>query len=102
MDIHPMKETVKIGRRGTIVLPVSVRRSYGLEEGATALIEERDDGILIRPAAVLPIEVYTAARKAAFVLSGAMNADDYAVACDEVRRMGLDPEKIPHSKPSDT
>jgi AbrB family looped-hinge helix DNA binding protein len=95
-----MKESVRIGQRGTIVLPAAVRRSYGLEEGATVLLEERDDGILIRPAVVLPVEVYTPTRKAAFLLSGAMDADDYAVACDEVRRMGFDPEKIPHSKPS--
>ena len=95
-----MKESVRIGRRGTIVLPAAVRRSYGLEEGATALLEERDDGILIRPAVVLPIEVYTPAQKAEFLLSGAMDADDYTAACEEVRKMGLDPANIAHSKPS--
>lgn len=96
-----MRETVKIGRRGTLVLPASVRRSYGFEEGATALIEEQDGAILIRPAVVLPVEVYAPARKAAFLLSGALDAADYEAACEEVRRMGLDPVSIPHSKPAD-
>jgi hypothetical protein len=52
-----------------------------------------------RPAPVPPIEVYTSERKAQFLLSNAIDADDYAGAVAEVRRMGLDPEAIPHYKP---
>ena len=36
------------------------------------------DGILIRPAVVLPVEVYTLERKAQFLLSNSVDADDYA------------------------
>ena len=57
------------------------------------------DGILIRPAVVLPVEVYTLERKAQFLLSNSVDADDYARATREVRSMGLDPETIPHYKP---
>ncbi len=45
-----MAETTKVGERGTIVVPATLRRRFGLDEGAIVLVEERDDGILIRPA----------------------------------------------------
>ncbi len=92
-----MKSTAtKIGKRGTIVVPVSLRKRFGLEEGALVIVEESDEGILIRPAVAIPLESYTPSRKAAFLLSNAVDADDYARAVEEVRRMGLDPATIPH------
>ena len=62
------------------------------------IAEARDDGILIRPAVVLPVEAYTAERKAQFLLSNAVNRADYERRA-AVRAMGLDPAKIPHYKP---
>ena len=94
-------EPVRVGRRGTIVLPASVRRRYGIEEGSMVLTEERDDGILIRPAMVLPVESYTPERKAEFLLSNAVDREEYRWAVREVRKMGLDPDTIPHSRPAD-
>ena len=96
-----MKSTAtKIGKRGTIVVPVSLRRRFGLEEGALVIVEESDEGILIRPAVAIPLESYTPSRKAEFLLSNAVDADDYARAVEEVRRMGLDPATIPHYNPT--
>lgn len=63
------------------------------------IAEPGEGGILIRRAVVLPVEVYTPERKAQFLLSNAVNAADYAGAVAEVRRMGLDPEKLPDYKP---
>jgi AbrB family looped-hinge helix DNA binding protein len=94
-------EPVRVGRRGTIVLPASLRRRYGIEEGSVVLTEERDDGILIRPAVVLPVESYTPERKAEFLLSNAVDAEEYRWAVGEVRKMGLDPNAIPHGRPTD-
>jgi hypothetical protein len=81
------------------VIPATLRRRYGIEERAFVVAEACEGGILIRPALVLPIEVYTPERKAQFLLSNAIDAADYARALIEVRRMGLDAEKIPHYKP---
>ncbi|WP_337287261.1 AbrB/MazE/SpoVT family DNA-binding domain-containing protein [Candidatus Methylomirabilis sp.] len=89
-------ETSRVGKRGTIVIPAAIRRRLKIEEGAVVMVEEREDGILIRPAVVMPIEMYTAERRAEFLLSNAIDAEDYARACEEVRRMGLDPDAIPH------
>ena len=69
------------------------------EEGSFVVAEPCEGGVLIRPALVLPVEVYTPERKAQFLLSNTIDAADYAGAVAEVRRMGLDPETIPHYKP---
>ena len=47
----------------------------------------------------VPIESYTAKRKAAFLLENAVDAADYAKAVKEVRRMGVDPDSISHKPP---
>lgn len=92
--------TAKIGKRGTLVIPAEIRKRFGLEEDTVVAIEERDGGILIRPAAVMPIEIYTPERQAEFLLSNAVDETDYQAAKEEVRRLGLDPEKIPHARPT--
>jgi AbrB family looped-hinge helix DNA binding protein len=90
----------KVGRRGTVVLPAKLRRRLGIEEGSFVVAEEREDGILIRPATVLPVEIYTAERRAEFILNNSVNAGDYRRARAEVKRMGLDPDRIKHHRPS--
>ena len=92
-------QTIKIGRRGTIVIPASVRKSYRFEEGSLVIAEVRPDGVLLRPVVTLPVEIYSAERKAEFLLNNSVTADDYASAVKEIRNMGLDPETIPHEKP---
>ena len=92
-------ETTKIGKRGTVVIPSDLRRRYGLSEGTLLVAEGRADGVLLRPATVLPIETYTPERRAEFLLSNAVDDDDYATAVGEVRAMGLDPEAMSHWRP---
>lgn len=94
-----MSEAGKVGKRGTIVLPAKMRRKYGIEEGMMVVAEESPYGILIRPAAVFPVETYTPERKAEFLLTNAVDEEDYRQAQAEVRRLGLVPSKIRHRKP---
>ena len=89
----------RVGERGTIVIPAKLRRQFHLEEGSYIIVEACDEGILIRPASLHPVEVYTPERKAQFLLMNAVGAADYAEAVREVRNMGLDPDTIPHDKP---
>ena len=89
----------KVGRRGAVVLPAKLRPRLGIEEGSFVIAEEREDGILIRPATVLPVEVYTPERKAEFLLNNAIDIEDYRRARDEVKRMGPDPGRIKHRRP---
>jgi AbrB family looped-hinge helix DNA binding protein len=88
----------KVGRRGTVVLPAKLRRRLGIEEGSFVVAEEREDGILIRPATVLPVEIYSPERRAEFLLNNALDAKDHRRAHAEVKRMGLDPDRTRHQK----
>ena len=44
-------------------------------------------------------ERYSPERHAQFLLSNAIDDQEYQEACDEVRGMGLDPVKIVHYRP---
>ncbi len=94
-----MEEAAKVGKRGTVVIPAKLRRKFGIEEGSSVLVGEGPDGVVIRPAVTVPLEVWTAERKAAFLLENAVDRADYAWARREVRRMGLDPDAIQHGRP---
>lgn len=93
-------ETSKVGKRGAIVVPARLRRKFGIEEGGLVVAEEHSDGILIRPAVAVPVEIYTPERKAEFLLSNAVDEEDYQSALQEVRKLGINPSKIPHHKPT--
>ena len=95
-------QTATIGTKGTIVLPAKLRRRFGLEQGSLVVVEERDGGVLLRPALALPIETYSQEQQASFLLSNAADAQDYARARKNVQAMGLDPDAVPHLKPFGT
>lgn len=93
-------ESAKVGKRGAIVVPAKLRKRFGIEEGTVVTAEEREDGILIRPAVVVPIERYSPERKAEFLLSNATTRADYRKARKEVEKLGIDPDSIPHRRPA--
>jgi bifunctional DNA-binding transcriptional regulator/antitoxin component of YhaV-PrlF toxin-antitoxin module len=92
-------ETTKVGKRGTVVIPVGMRRKYGFEEGSLIVAEPRAEGVLLRPVVTLPLEIYTPERKAEFLLNNTITPEDYEWAVKEVRKLGIDPETIPHKRP---
>lgn len=92
-------ETSKVGKRGAVVIPASLRRRFGITEGSLVIVEERTDGVLIRPAAAFPLEMYTPEWQVEFLLSNAVGPKDYAQAKAVVRQMGVDVRKILHYKP---
>jgi AbrB family looped-hinge helix DNA binding protein len=94
-----ISESSRIGKRGTFVIPASLRRRFGLSEGTTVIAEETEDGILLRPAVTIPVESYSAERRAEFLLSNATDEEDYARAREAVRSMGIEPDSIRHHRP---
>jgi AbrB family looped-hinge helix DNA binding protein len=96
-----VSETGRIGKRGTFVIPARLRRIFGIREGSEVIAEETPEGILIRPAITVPLEIYGLERKAEFLLSNAVDDADYQRALNEVRKMGLDPSKIRHHCPGE-
>jgi len=92
-------DAVKVGKRGAVIVPAKLRKRYGIEEGSIVTAEAVEDGVLLRPAVVLPVERYSPERKAEFLLSTATTDVDYQRAKKLVEEMGLDPKAIPHRRP---
>lgn len=91
-------DSARVGKRGTVVVPAKLRRRFGLEEGTFVTAEAREDGILLRPAVIVPIENYSSERKAEFLLNNATTPADYRRARREVKKLGFDPDSIPHRR----
>jgi len=54
-----MRQTLTISKKGQITLPAELRKRFGFESGGSVIAEERDGELVLRPAAVLEIELYS-------------------------------------------
>lgn len=57
-----MTTTIHINQRGTLTLPKELRKRLGLEKGGVIMVEESDDGVILKPAVAFPIEMYSDSR----------------------------------------
>ena len=57
-----MKATLTINSRGVVTLPVKLRQAVGLQVDGHLIAETTPDGLLLRPAVTLPVEIYSDAR----------------------------------------
>jgi len=88
-------ETIRMGKRGTLVLPAKLRRQFGLEDGSLLLTEAKDGEIRLRPAIAYEVEIYTPERKAELLLNNAMTKEEWDEIALDVQSWGLDPLNIP-------
>lgn len=56
----------QLSRRGTITLPAGVRRRLGLAEGDVLTVQLSGRSIVLTPAVVTPVELYSDERQAEF------------------------------------
>ena len=91
-----MPEYIRVGKRGTVVIPAEIRRRYGLEEGEMLVMEESSQGLLFKPVSGFEIEIYTPERMAEFALNNAITAEEYDAALEAAQTAGLDIDTIPH------
>lgn len=54
-----MKTTLTITERGVITLPAKLRKAMGLSADDQLIAETTPEGLLLRPAIILPIELYS-------------------------------------------
>lgn len=54
-----MRQNLLVSSRGQITLPASVRKRLGLKSGGIVTLEEKDNLVVLRPAAVVEIESYS-------------------------------------------
>jgi len=57
-----MKATLVISERGVVTLPAKLRRAMGLKADDQLIAETTPDGLLLRPAVVVPVELYSQSR----------------------------------------
>ncbi|HWL92525.1 MAG TPA: AbrB/MazE/SpoVT family DNA-binding domain-containing protein [Phycisphaerae bacterium] len=61
-----MKTKVTMNERGVITIPAVLRQALGLKANDELIVEETDQGLLLRPSISIPIEFYTEERIAEF------------------------------------
>ncbi len=54
-----MKTTLTVTSRGVITLPAKLRQALGLKADDQLIAETTPEGLLLRPAVTLPIELYS-------------------------------------------
>jgi antitoxin PrlF len=54
-----MKATLTLSDRGVVTLPAKLRRAMGLKAEDQLIAETTPEGLLLRPAVTLPIEIYS-------------------------------------------
>ena len=57
-----MKTTLTVTSRGVVTLPVKLRRALGLQADDHLIAETTPEGLLLRPAVTLPVEIYSEKR----------------------------------------
>ena len=55
----PMKATLTISSRGLVTLPAKLRQAMGLKADDLLIAETTPEGLLLRPAVTLPVEMYS-------------------------------------------
>jgi antitoxin PrlF len=61
-----MKATLTVSGRGLIALPAKMREATGIRPQDNLIAETTPEGILLRPAVTVPIEIYSNERIAEF------------------------------------
>jgi AbrB family looped-hinge helix DNA binding protein len=61
-----MKAMLTVTDRGTVTLPAKLRRRLGIKADDQLIAEATPEGLLLRLAVTLPVEIYTDARIAEF------------------------------------
>ena len=57
-----MKTTLTVTRRGVVTLPAKLRQALGIKADDQLIAETTSEGLLLRPAVTLPIEIYSETR----------------------------------------
>ena len=54
-----MSDTLIVSNRGQITLPAATRKRLGIKGGDVVILEDRGNEIVIKPAVVLEVEIYS-------------------------------------------
>jgi AbrB family looped-hinge helix DNA binding protein len=92
--------TIKMGKRGTIVLPAKLRKQFGLEDGSLLVTEAKDGEIRIRPAFLYEPPVWSPEETAYFILINSMTQEEWDENLPHVLELGIDPKTVTGLEPN--
>lgn len=72
-----MSRTIFINEQGTITLPQDIIEKYGLEAGSQIVIEESEAGLILRPNATFPVDIYSDERVQEFHQQNEQELEDF-------------------------
>ena len=81
-----MKATLTVTSRGVVTLPAKLRQSLGIKADDQLIAETTPEGLLLRPAVTIPVEIYTDERIAEFAREEAQAAKVMAAHEKKTRR----------------
>jgi AbrB family looped-hinge helix DNA binding protein len=61
-----MRQTLIVSNRGQLTLPASLRKRFGIKDGGAVILEERGNELVLKPAMVLEVEMYSDAQVSAW------------------------------------
>jgi hypothetical protein len=88
---------IKLGKDRTLTLPDELCKQLKMEEGDPFLVSV-DEGTMTITSL---LEIYTQERIAGFLLNNSCSKEEFDDAVEEIKKMGLDPAKIPFTDLSD-
>ena len=54
-----MRQTLIVSTRGQITLPADIRKQFGIKSGEPVIIEDRNGELVLKPATVMAVEMYS-------------------------------------------
>ncbi len=54
-----MQSKVIINERGSLTIPAKMRKTFGIKANDELIIEDTEQGLLLRPAFSVPVEIYS-------------------------------------------
>jgi AbrB family looped-hinge helix DNA binding protein len=81
-------DIVKLGKKGQVSLPAGLLRRLGLQgKSATLTVEATEDGaVVLRPAAVYPVEIYSGERLKEFEEANRFSSKEAGRVAKAVKR----------------
>ena len=75
-----MQRIISINKRGSLTLPKDIRLKYGLEDAKQVILEHNSEGIMIKPSATFPVEIYSEKRFKEFEESNEIELEDFELS----------------------
>jgi len=79
-----MRQTLIVSTRGQITLPADIRKQFGIKSGEPIIIEDRNGELVLKPATVLELEMYTPEQVAEWDKQDALSSEARAEVLNRV------------------